>query len=76
MAALRAGYIDVAIRQLCFLLQGYLDDMESEFVTSLVVELERLSLKRNMPHIANQHITLASGIILPPVPMNRFPMIT
>uniref|UniRef100_A0A914WF28 Trafficking protein particle complex subunit 9 n=1 Tax=Plectus sambesii TaxID=2011161 RepID=A0A914WF28_9BILA len=73
VSALRANYAEAAVRHLCFLLQAYLDDLEPSFAQQLCNELVHLCEKRGL-HLAYQHIPLPCGIILPPLPMSRFPL--
>ncbi|KAF8384767.1 trpp-9 [Pristionchus pacificus] len=86
-SATRAHYYEAAIRHCCYLLQVYYDHMDASMVGRLFVDLETLVRQRanttsgtaSSPalHHLGQHLSLeCGGIILPPVQMTRFPMIS
>ncbi|GMT03118.1 hypothetical protein PENTCL1PPCAC_25292, partial [Pristionchus entomophagus] len=88
-SATRAHYYEAAIRHCCYLLQVYYDHMDASMVGRLFVDLETLVRQRatsnsssssSTPpalHHLGQHLSLeVGGIILPPVQMTRFPMIS
>ncbi|GMT33613.1 hypothetical protein PFISCL1PPCAC_24910 [Pristionchus fissidentatus] len=85
-SAMRAHYHEAAIRHCCYLLQVYYDHMDASMVGRLFGDLEMLVRQRaaslslsssSSLHHLGQHLSLeCGGIILPPVQMTRFPMIS
>lgn len=77
MSALRAGQYDAAIRHLCYILQIYYDTLDMPTSLRLIDELARLVAGRPQMHNLSQHISLDQcGIILPPLQMTRFPVLS
>ncbi len=77
ISAVRAGYGDAAVRHLCYLLQAFLEDMDGGMIHQLCTEL--MDLCRNEDgrfiHPAHTHIQIPGSIVLPPVPMSKFPKV-
>ncbi|KAJ1354946.1 Trafficking protein particle complex subunit 9 [Parelaphostrongylus tenuis] len=76
-AASRAELTDAAIRHLCHLIQVYYDDMDPSVANRLFDDLQNLvRIKGTTPQL-NQRISVPVGnIILPPIQLTRFPMVS
>ncbi|KAI6223447.1 hypothetical protein M3Y95_00891200 [Aphelenchoides besseyi] len=80
MSAQRAGLNEAAIRHLCYMLQTYFFHIESTNVIQMIDELKRLV---HVQQTKNGRISLAKplridecDVVLPPLQMNRFPMLS
>uniref|UniRef100_A0A7E4UU45 Trafficking protein particle complex subunit 9 n=1 Tax=Panagrellus redivivus TaxID=6233 RepID=A0A7E4UU45_PANRE len=77
MSALRANFMDAAIRHLCYMLQVYFPEFDDAAAQKTLDDLKRLVDSQDRLHSLAQHISLdQSGIILPPLQMTRFPTLS
>jgi hypothetical protein len=80
MSAQRSGYIEAAIRHLCYILQIYFFHIDDANKIQLIKELKGLVYqylkKATRISLVNPLVIENCPVILPPIQMSRFPLIT